>query len=436
MIRAIQNIILVLLTSIFVFPFELNFLPGVNTKLILSVVGLMLFLIQSARKGNLKLDHGFIECILLALLFSLICFVSVVYNHTTDYTYAFYIVSMLVWLFGAYAVVWSISEVYGRISIPLVSNFLIACAVLQCITALLIEYIPAFSQWVDNLVLGVGFQKSFSDVKGERLYGIGAFLDVAGMRFSCILAILSVISVKIKEQAPKWLPIIYIACFLFIACIGNMMSRTTIVGVAVALAYWIFEMFRGNKNSLRTIKYFIILLLIFVPIILFLYNNNAAFYNKFRFGFEGFFSLLEQGEWQTNSGDKLENMFVWPDNWKTWIIGDGYFEDVRKDPYYIGYNWLYFYMGTDVGYSRFIFYSGILGLVAFSLFFISCATYLMNLYPKYKIMFLMILCINFIVWIKVSSDCFTIFAVYMACALFNDEITKGERALVEKNIPQ
>ena len=409
------------MTSVFVFPFEFTFLPNVNTKLILSLIGIMLFLVQSARTSTLKLDRGFIEIVLLALLISLICFFSVVYNHTNDYAYVTYIVSMLVWLFGAYAVVWCIKESYGTISIPLISNFIIASAVFQCISALLIEYIPSFSSWVDRVVLGVGFQKSFSDVKNERLYGIGAFLDVAGMRFSCILGILAIVSTHLKTRSKSWISYLYIACFIFIACIGNMMSRTTLVGVAIALVYWLWTSIRGDKESFQTLKCLVTLLLICMPIIIYVYNTNDTFYNKFRFGFEGFFNLFEQGEWRTTSNDKLQSMFIFPENFKTWVIGDGYFEDVRKDPYYIGYNWLYFYMGTDVGYSRFLFYFGITGLLAFCLFFIRCATYLMELYPKYKIMFFTILCINFIIWIKVSSDCFTLFALYLAYALFQSE---------------
>lgn len=422
MVRSIQNIILVILTSLFIFPFEFTFLPAVNTKLILSIIGIILFLVQSARVRILTFDKGFLEILLIASFFSLICFIAVVYNHTTDYAYVTYIVSMLVWLFGAYAVVWSIHEVYGKITIPLISNFAIASAAFQCISALLIEYIPTFSSWVDNIVLGVGFQKGFNDVKSERLYGIGAFLDVAGMRFSCILSVIAVISTQLKSDDKKWKFYVYAACFLLIACIGNMMSRTTIIGVAAALSYWLWESISGNKNGFKLLKSCGIMLLIGIPIIIIAYNINYTFYSKFRFGFEGFFNLIEHGEWHTSSNDKLQTMYVFPDNLKTWLIGDGYFEDVSKDPYYIGYNWLYFYMGTDVGYLRFIFYFGIIGLFAFCLFFIKCATYLIWFFPKYKIMFLMILCINFIVWFKVSSDCFTLFALYLGCALFKDEM--------------
>lgn len=62
-------------------------------------------------------------------------------------------------------------------------------------------------------------------------------------------------------------------------------------------------------------------------------------------------------------------MYVFPDNLKTWIIGDGYFSNpYNTDPFYIGTRSRGYYMGTDVGYLRFIFYFGLIGLSAFIAF--------------------------------------------------------------------
>ena len=58
---------------------------------------------------------------------------------------------------------------------------------------------------------------------------------------------------------------------------------------------------------------------------------------NFRFGFEGFVSLIEKGRWEVDSNETLKSMFVWPDNPKTWTIGDGYFSNpVNTDFYYTG----------------------------------------------------------------------------------------------------
>ena len=118
---------------------------------------------------------------------------------------------------------------------------------------------------------------------------------------------------------------------------------------------------------------------------------------------------------EVHSNDILKDMYVFPDNLKTWMIGDGYFngpEDV--DPYYIGEKWdVGYYKGTDVGYLRFIFYFGVTGLIAFSSFIYKTAVVCMRRFKDYRNLFLMVLFLNFIIWFKVSTDLFLVFALFL-----------------------
>ena len=92
-----------------------------------------------------------------------------------------------------------------------------------------------------------------------------------------------------------------------------------------------------------------------IPVIVYFYRTNPTFYENLRFGFEGFFSLVENGEWEVRSNSQLMSMWIWPDNPMTWLIGDGYFNNpINSNPYYIGPASTDYYMGTDVGYCRFI----------------------------------------------------------------------------------
>lgn len=149
-----------------------------------------------------------------------------------------------------------------------------------------------------------------------------------------------------------------------------------------------------------------------MPVVVCSYLKDTEFRENIRFAFEGFFSLAERGEWIVRSNQMMESMIVWPDNLKTWIIGDGYFENPTQDFYYIGpvYN---YYMGVDTGYCRFIFYFGILGLLAFSSVFVASTIICSKNHPELAIVFWMILLLNFICWIKVSSDIFPVFAIFI-----------------------
>lgn len=76
-------------------------------------------------------------------------------------------------------------------------------------------------------------------------------------------------------------------------------------------------------------------------------------------------------------------------------------------------------MLTDVGYMRFIFYFGILGTLVFMGYFCQSAYVCTKHFPRYRDMFILILLCNFIGWIKVSTDLFLVFAIFLSLILHN-----------------
>ena len=113
------------------------------------------------------------------------------------------------------------------------------------------------------------------------------------------------------------------------------------------------------------------------------------------------------------------NMIKFPKDIKTWLIGDGYFENPSADIYYIGQQWKGFYMGTDIGYLRFIFYFGIVGLFTFCLFFCWVSKICAEKHHQYLSLFTALLILNFVVWFKVSTDIFVVFAPFL-CFISNE----------------
>ena len=86
-----------------------------------------------------------------------------------------------------------------------------------------------------------------------------------------------------------------------------------------------------------------------------------------------------------------------------------------------------FYMGTDVGYLRFIFYFGLLGLIAFTILFCKATQICWNRFPNQKDLFTLLLLANFIIWFKVSTDLFPAFAIFLM-------VDKEENDACEKRI--
>ncbi len=185
-----------------------------------------------------------------------------------------------------------------------------------------------------------------------------------------------------------------------------------------------FILSRESRREGRSKKILAILAttmtLVFVSVVL--YNTNPEVQDFFRFGFEGFFNYFETGKWETDSTAKLETMVVWPEELRTWIIGDGYFINSRYDPNYLGdATDQGFYMGTDVGYLRFLFYFGIAGLVWIVAYIVYSAIVCCKYFKEYTWLFLMALLVGLVVWAKVSTDIFLFFAIFLCAAALQDK---------------
>jgi hypothetical protein len=87
-------------------------------------------------------------------------------------------------------------------------------------------------------------------------------------------------------------------------------------------------------------------------------NNVMAAAN---FGFELFINYYTKGEFVSESTDQLQTLYIFPDNIKTYVIGDGHYYNKPGDAS-SGY-----YMGTDVGFLRLIYYFGSIGLLIYLL---------------------------------------------------------------------
>lgn len=410
--------------SMFLFPIEFRALPpGMNTKKLMAAAALVILLWKLIQKHELKMNKDFLYLSILAGLVSFFGIVSVTYNSTEDYTYATYISSCWVWWGAAYAFCSCIKWVHGQLDFRLIINYLALVCVFQCIIALVMDSSPNVKNAINSVVL----QEDLVFMGNvHRLYGIGATLDVAGSRFSAVLLMLMfLLATPLFEK--RWYEyLLYLSAFIIITVAGNMIARTTMVGVIIAFLYVAFTTFKKESpqkhRSFAFWYWFAGILFISVPPLTYAYNNDPQMQKHIRFGFEGFFNWVEKGNFNYTSNNRLKEMYVWPDNTKTWIIGDGYFNNPDDiDPYYTGEIYKGYYKSTDVGYMRFIFYFGVLGLLMFSFYFIEVGRTCMRRFPEWKMLFLMLLLVHFTVWAKVSTDIFLCFAPFLCLGPENDE---------------
>ena len=426
MFKWIKYIITFAFVSMYFFPIEYKFLPGVNTKLAMACFGVVLCGFFLIRKGDFAIPRPLFILLMISSLVSLLGLFSVTYNHTSDYTYVTYVISAAVWLSAGFVTCYLIKIVHGRLDIPLIVNYLTIVCIYQCVMAILIDNVLSVKTFVDSIVE----QGQVGLTQGKRLYGVGASLDTAGSRFSVVLVALVFLLIKRKNSISLIELLYYIFAFCLISVAGNMIARTTTVGVVLGIVCAMFELFNPSAENLggrvRVIGVIAVLLIILIPILTFLYNTDAWTHHQLRFAFEGFFSFAETGHWHVSSNDMLQDMVVFPDNVKTWLIGDGYFNSARYDPNFLGNYILGYYMGTDIGYCRFLFYFGILGLLAMISVMAYSAIAAGNIIPEYRNMFLMSFVVGLIVWCKVSTDVFPALALYFVASLMIRDSSDAE----------
>ncbi|MBP5559033.1 MAG: hypothetical protein J6X71_04630 [Bacteroidales bacterium] len=400
-LKAAKFLLICIGISFFMFPVSFYFLPeAVNTKMILAGLGILAFFYDNIVKKTLTIPRNLLYSIILALVFSLWCFYSVTANATNDLSYANYWVSFFTWSFGAYAIFFIIKQLDGSYTLSRLTFYLASVCLMQCILAEVIDYNPGVQRLVDS-IFKQG-QEFYHEV--DRLYGIGAALDPAGVRFSVVLVLMAhqMSNVgKVVERLP--LALFYFVSFIAIVIIGSIIARTTWVGAGMGLVYMIASYLRLNRGymsgkQLKFWGFFLGLTLLTVVISAILYRISPEFRSSLRFGFEGFFNWAEKGVFRTDSTDKLNNtMWVWPTDTRGWTIGYGLFD-----------NWVF---NTDIGFCRFILYSGIIGISLFSLFFIYNGLSLYGRFSDMSLLPLFLIAMTFIIWLKVATDIFFVYAL-------------------------
>lgn len=409
----IVQIFMVLLTglmmSFYFHPVFFTVYPVYNTKVMLAVFGGGMLVFNTIRTKDYALSKGLLYALMIAGLFALVNYISLTINNSDDYSYTSYPASALVWILGAYGAITFIRWTHKKVTIELVVRYLAGGAAFHSIFSQIMDK----NDVVKNFINSIFFVSSDME-EMNRLYSFGVGLDPAGVRFAVILILIAgVLTLSKVVKKSIGLMIFYFLCFAIISVLGNIISRTTTVGMGLGL--FVFAISTGlykfviKVGKIKIMRVFGLILVLGIPLTIYYYKVNASFREQIEYGFEGFFSLVEEGEFQTSSTDELSTMWVWPHDTQTWLIGSGRFGSRDVGNYY------YF---SDIGYCRFIFYSGLIGITVFGLYFIYNSIYFAIRYPRYRYIFLLMIVVTFVIWSKVATDIFQLYALFYT---FTDE---------------
>ena len=260
-----------------------------------------------------------------------------------------YFRTQLALFFTAYLVISSIFKVHKNPTFNTFLLYIVAAITLQSLIAFLMYMNEGAHDFFFSMQMqGEYTEEVMEEAGSQRLMGYGIGFFGAGALSGMGLLAASYLLIRMKLKAKGF--ILLVACYVFMFYIGLFMARTTIVGMALGLVLIVVLYLKDNRSEKKQAKNFIVasFFLMFAGYIfaMFYFSSFSSW------AFELFTNLFVHGRLETRSSSGLEEMFILPKDLHTMVFGRGYMA----------------FWGSDVGYSRLIFYVGVPGTVLFFLY--------------------------------------------------------------------
>lgn len=360
-VRQVSNLLSFLFLFIYLFPIYLKGLPF-STRIILSLIGIILVFYSILKYKKITIDKHLCTIFFTVVLLSSVSIISLLINNTSDVEFVTYPITFLLICFSSHAVIEALRFLHGGDLFENILRMFIITCVVQAVLALMFFFIPEVKDFFYQFIKSNELEELALERSLEyRLQGLGANFFIAGIMNAIALIFVSYLLFYEKNKSKLKL---YLIFFFLILVIGSAMSRTSAVGAGIGLIFLFWKScilnLKVRTEFLKLTKYLFIIISLIILVCIYFYNTSEQFALLMRYGFDAFFNYFEEGELRTNSTDALMEVYIFPEALKSFIIGDGLFADPLNPE-------TSYYMHTDVGYSRLLFYFGIIG--SFTYFF-------------------------------------------------------------------
>jgi len=415
MILYFKKTFILILTFICIYNIHFNGLPF-STNVLLGVPGFLIMFMNIIREYGVKkifrFSHPIASILGASLLIVVVSVFSLVINGTSDTYFIKQIIINLLSMCSVYLLSESIKQVYGYVSFLLISKYAITAAVLQVILSSLMFFNSGFFTFATSLLKYSELaQSKVEQLSDQRLIGFGTMFFTSGIIHGFVLILIVVILQTYKFTRKQFL--LYMIGFTIIFVGGMMLARTTLVGLCFSL------LLVGYKNRLLNLKIsrtfrkvvssmfciFLFLMIIFMSFPPELKDQMDVLTG---FAFEMFENYFTDGNIETRSTNKMMEMYIFPNNLKTWLIGDGLWDSTTG----LGY-----YMNTDIGYCRMLFYFGVIGLFSFFLYqYVAVRSVWMKNKEIDRMFFLVFFVYSLVLNLKGITDLFVLIALFYFCS--------------------
>jgi len=377
----------VLLVVLFVnmYPVVLKGIPFSLAR-VSQLIGLSISFYLFYIKKKTKINVYLLKVIVLYFLLSFISIIALLRSGYFEFSFFKEVFSPILFVSSSFFLYKLVCILNLNITQTKLIELVIICGVMQSVVSL----IMFFDNDLYNTIMSyIVLDKDLSERVGlveYRLMGIGNSVWLAGFNYGINLFMLITLPYLNDSKIYKY-KLIYILFILLIIVAGILSARTFFVSIFIGVVYLIWL----NKDKLMLLISKSVKVLIYIIILsLILYNTIDLKYTErfdkiFNWAFEFIINYINNGTIETTSTNHMfKDMYIFPHNIVTWLIGDGFF----MDPSGI------YYKGTDIGYIRVLFYFGMIGLILyyFSMFYFVHVVkyYYHNKYIKYLIVFILI----------------------------------------------
>lgn len=346
---------ILLFASLFMFfyPEQYVFMPF-STIRITQILGILVCL-SLAAKARIHWSVG--KIISYGFIIFIIGFIaSKVFASNGDLEVAKRGVLMCFHLFSSLFIAFCLKKTVGGYSFYSLLEWMIYITIFQAIISFIFYLVPSIYETYKSFIILDDFNDSMTEMASlYRLMSVGALrYATAASQYGLILWALILLH---ENKVGFWgrhelLYSLVVALF----CIAGVLSgRVFFVMIPVTFLYiFVLKKYKLGITIKTSVKTFLPVIIIAVAAFVYLFAENEAL---IEWVFELFINFGDSGTMESASTNQLKEMYVFPDNIKTWIIGDGL--SVSADGG--------FYMGTDVGYIRSLFYWGIIGTTVYYL---------------------------------------------------------------------
>lgn len=253
------------------------------------------------------------------------------------------------WFFYAYVICFIMFNVHKKITLEIMVGYIAAAVFVQSVITLLMYFNPDINEFFNQFVIQTEIEDKREFFEKMRLVGYGSALFGGGMIAGVGLIMQAYLIAKVHLSKMQLIGMTIVYCFTFF--VGLFTARTVLVGAAFSLILLVYIALYEKRIHKGQYKGFVVFCIIFFFVG---FALSMVYLKDFTdWAFEMWYNFQATGKFQTQSSNTLVNLFAMPTgSYREMLWGLGIYE----------------FFGNDMGFTRLLFWFGIVGTIAFFLY--------------------------------------------------------------------